>query len=893
MSRKLLGAALIGLIVQLIPVVTPAQISFIPGPPRKIPQGPAYVAIGEFNGDGIGDAAVASTVRDRVTVLFGTPSGDFESVVEVQVGQLLRGLTVGDFNGDSLNDFAVTDNYLSRLYVVNGQGSGGRNNGSFSTPQGYQAARRGPVGVATGNFDARPGLDAVTVNGAADSFTVFVNEGANRGLRPVGNFPAGRNPRVVVASDINGDRIDDLLILSTGTRGTDEVSLFLNAGTGTFQGVIPQSFVVGVGSVAMTSGDFNNDGRVDLAVLNNTGSLPNSFTLSVLLQDVSPFFRVLAPVQFSCPSQLNGVPILCVPQGIAAADFDQDTRTDLVLSFGTRATDTNQTFAGFVNAYAGLGDGSFQFATQIIVGLGPRNIAAGDVTGDAIPDVVVTEFAANTVRVLRAKEVPKAGLGGPCVVGRQCESGACVNGVCCATGSCPTGERCDVIPPGSSEPDGICKPPAPNGNSCTIGAQCASGRCVDGFCCASAFCPEGEYCNTGMCAPPAGNGTPCNAPEQCQSNFCVDGVCCSDPACAVNAACNIPGSEGICTTRQPVGSPCTDPAQCCTDPTDPTRCDPSFCEDGFCCERACAANESCGVPGREGECRPRPTSTAAPTPTPTPQPIGAPCTNPGQCQSTFCTDGVCCNQASCPAGQSCSNPDSGKLGSCSVPGGPGSPCTLPSHCTTGACSNNVCVVASPTPTPTLKGAGASCSITQECQPPLSCNTADGGVCCNLETCPAGQNCRLGNGACVPLPTQKPGNGSRCTEDDDCESNSCVDRICCEVDECEVGQRCDITGFEGSCVEPFGAGEGCSKNTDCLSPLTCQFGICSPPPEPTPTQFIPPPPTPTTVIVGNVDRSGGCSVDPQRDANGAWLLLTLPLALWIRRRSGVLVRSRGK
>ena len=873
-----------------------AQISFIPSLQRAVPNGPTFVSGGDFNGDNINDIIVSSTVRDRVTVLLGTVDGTPGTPIELQVGALLRGVAVGDINGDSRNDIAVADFSQNRLFVIFGRGDG-----TFSTPQGFATARRGPVWVALGNFDNRPGLDAVTANGPADSFSVLVNEGGNRGLRLAGNFPVGANanPRVVLAHDLNGDRVDDVILLDTGTRGTDEVSVFLNSGTGSFSGSIPQRFVVGVDAVGLTKGDFNNDGRIDLAVVNRQLQQTNRFSISILLGSESPLFRVRPPIEFSCPSRINGIEVTCTPQDIAAADFDLDTRTDLAVSFSTRATDNTQTTAGFVTVYAGLGDGRFEFGTQVIVGLGPRRIAAMDFTGDAVPDIAVAEFSNNSVRLLRGKEPPKRANGAPCVVGRQCESNSCVDNVCCSTASCPQGERCDVLPPNSSQLDGVCRPPAPNGNRCTLGEQCQSRRCVDGFCCASASCPPGQFCNTGTCGPPAPNGVPCSAGEQCASSYCTDGVCCADEICAVNAACNIPGSPGVCTTRLPPGSPCTDPAQCCTDPTDPTRCDPSFCIDGFCCERACASTESCGLPGFEGLCMPKPTPTATPPFTPTPKPIGQPCTSGVQCVSGFCVDFACCRDESCPPGQTCSFP--GSAGTCVNKGDNGLPCDGNEDCLSGFCRRpstggvGQCDVPPPTPTPTPVPPGSPCSQISQCQAGFFCNVREGGVCCNLEECPEGMSCRLSSapGFCTllpPTPTPRKGLGATCVRAEECESLACVHSRCCETDQCppaeEAERRCDITGFAGFCAPPLGVGEPCTKNSDCLPPNTCsQSGlglVCGPPLTPTLPPPTPPVATPTPEIQTSVSRSGGCQIDAT--GNSWWPLLLLPVAwLWPRRR----------
>ncbi|MBI3783492.1 MAG: VCBS repeat-containing protein [Deltaproteobacteria bacterium] len=739
---------------------------------------------------------------------------------------------------------------------------------------------------------------------------MFNNAGGTRGLAAVGSFPTGVGPRSILSADLNNDHFDDLILLDTGTRGVDEVSIYLNQGNGTFQGIVPQRYVVGVNTVAMTTGDFNNDGKLDIAVVNSGGAGLNNFTLSILLGDVNPLFNVLPPIIFGCPSRLNGIEVVCQPQDIKTGDFDSDSRPDIAISFSTRATNTQQATSGFVNAYAGRGDGTFDFGTQIIVGLGPRRIVAADVTGDSVPDVVVTAYTDSTVQVLRAKTPPKKNLGESCVVGRQCLSGKCVDGVCCDSGSCPTGQFCDILPN-----PGTCQQPAPPGTPCTDldGTQCSTHDCVNGFCCTTISCPLGQYCNTGMCAPPASNGTQCNADEQCSSNHCTDGVCCGDASCAVNAACNIPGSEGVCTTRLPPGQPCTDSRQCCTSTTDITACDPSFCENNFCCERQCTDSETCAFPGSEGRCvpapakTPTPTKTPLPTLTPTPAGLGARCSFGANCLSGNCVDGVCCESASCGANESCSMPAS--PGHCVQKGGNGVSCSGNQDCTSGYCNASKQCDTPPTATPTLSPTpvppGGSCGTTAQCQGGYLCNTFEGGVCCNLQQCPDGQTCRstqVGQaGFCHqqdPTPTPVPTKnmlGDVCTNASQCNTDAqgCIDGVCCDSNPCTRPNRCDIFNFKGYCVPPLMIDDSCEKPADCetsfCNPVTL---LCAPPPSPTATAIQDVPPTPTPPFKVSVSRSGGCTIgDGQNGHDGLALLAVLPFAFWLRRRAqSVLVRS---
>ena len=83
----------------------------------------------------------------------------------------------------------------------------------------------------------------------------------------------GSCPDALVAGDFNGDGRTDLAVANSGSN---DVSVLLGNGDGTFQ---PQvTYAVGSGPDALVAGDFNGDGRTDLAVANS-----GSNDVSVLL----------------------------------------------------------------------------------------------------------------------------------------------------------------------------------------------------------------------------------------------------------------------------------------------------------------------------------------------------------------------------------------------------------------------------------------------------------------------------------------------------------------------------------------------------------------------------------------------------------------------------------
>jgi hypothetical protein len=194
---------------------------------------------------------------------------------------------------------------------------------------------------------------------------------------------------------------------------------------------------------------------------------------------------------------------------------------------------------------------------------------------------------------------------------------------------------------GASAADAAVTPPPAN-QTCTVGAQCASGFCVDGVCCDTACDGACQSCaqtgKVGTCSPvknatddTCAGGTTCDATgacrkvlgqtcarsSECASGSCVDGVCCGSAACGACQSCARPGAEGTCTIV------------------------PKFTDDA---DSGCADEKTCdGL----GACRFK---------------NGTPCDDDAQCTSLHCVDGVCCNQACSGTCFSCNQ--AGSAGTC-------------------------------------------------------------------------------------------------------------------------------------------------------------------------------------------------------------------------------------
>jgi hypothetical protein len=168
--------------------------------------------------------------------------------------------------------------------------------------------------------------------------------------------------------DFNGDGRPDLAILSSTS-----VAVLLNAGGGTF--APPQSYpTAGAGGSALAVADVTGDGRLDLVVTNTT-----SGTVSVLRGAGNGRFR--RPVTF--PAGPN-------PAAVAVGDFNGDHVADLAVA--------NYYFVGQVtlSVLLGAGGGAFQAPVGYVLGTKGVGVGVGDFNGDGRDDVVVAGHGEST-----------------------------------------------------------------------------------------------------------------------------------------------------------------------------------------------------------------------------------------------------------------------------------------------------------------------------------------------------------------------------------------------------------------------------------------------------------------------------------------------------------------
>src|ERR1035438_4838981 len=232
----------------------PANIASFNAPKAyAVGSNPVSVAVGDFNQDGKPDLAVANRNNDTVSILLGNGKGTFLRVVNHPAGPSPNAVVVGDFNGDGRLDLAVANEGPNTISILLGNGDG-----TFKPPASYAAiVDSGFLAVGDFNGDGKP--DLIVGGSNSNAVSVLLGNGDGSFQSPVVTTVGISNPFPIAVGDFNGDGRLDFAEVAFNTQS---VSILLGNGDVSFQKPIG-STVYGVSNLVI--GDFNGDGKPDLA----------------------------------------------------------------------------------------------------------------------------------------------------------------------------------------------------------------------------------------------------------------------------------------------------------------------------------------------------------------------------------------------------------------------------------------------------------------------------------------------------------------------------------------------------------------------------------------------------------------------------------------------------
>jgi hypothetical protein len=330
------------------------------------------VTVGDFHGNGHLDIVTADFQRffdgpPDLSILAGNGDGSFQFARQVSSGAFVDSLAVGDFNGDGKADLAMASDIGQNVSVVPGNGDG-----SLAFAPAYAAGVL-PDAVAAGDFTGSGRQDLVTADAGGHATVLLSNGDGTFRNGPVLAYPGFGN--AVVVADFTGGGHEDIAVLSSYIHA--ELSVYLGNGDGTFQDPLVMDLGSDTIGEALAVGDFNGDGKPDLAVALELHAA-DSF-VETLLGNGDGSFQ-------ASPSYKVGDDV----RGLAVGDFTGHGPRDLVSASNT----------GSVSVLLGNGDGTFQNPVTLAVDQDNRAVAVGDFTGHGLRDLAVPDIRGGVVSVL-------------------------------------------------------------------------------------------------------------------------------------------------------------------------------------------------------------------------------------------------------------------------------------------------------------------------------------------------------------------------------------------------------------------------------------------------------------------------------------------------------------
>ena len=298
----------------------------------------------------------------------GTPGNPiyagFDSAERLPSGTLPTAVVAGDFNGDGTEDLAISNGADDTVTVLLGNGAGG-----FQGPPGLlYTLGNSPVWITAAKLTANGHLDLIVTDGDSQQVEIFRGNGDGTFQKPYALSALAQTPTDVIAADFNGDGHLDIAVgLVPSDASNRNFVIYWGDGSGAFAATTLGPVLGPYGNVgtdtSLKAADLNKDGRMDLVVVWAGVAVVN-------LNQGGTTFTAIAPF-----GPTDGL------LGLALGDVDGDGCID--------AVETSST--GLLSVAKGSCDGNFTQAAPLAeVGDLDPSVLLTDVDGDGHLDVVAS-----------------------------------------------------------------------------------------------------------------------------------------------------------------------------------------------------------------------------------------------------------------------------------------------------------------------------------------------------------------------------------------------------------------------------------------------------------------------------------------------------------------------
>jgi hypothetical protein len=309
-----------------------------------------------------------------VSVLLGQGDGSFLPAVSYQVGTGPGAVVVGDFDHDGKLDLATANSGDNTITVLLGNGNGTFQDSPGSLAQNTYFVGSSPSALVADDFLHNGNLDLVAANFGDNTVTVLLGNGDGtfqddpRSLAQH-TFSVGNGPNTVAVGDFNNDGAHDLV---TANAYDNTVSELLGLGEAQFRTATPANSIAPRNTPFLQ--DLTGDGIADQLVLNSSGDLLFRQGLPGPANSFAP------PVPINAGRPARDATVYRTGSGWAVAAIDQEENT-VSLYIWDPATK------------------SFRHTVAFATGNFPSRIAAADLTGKHLDDLVVANAFDNALTI--------------------------------------------------------------------------------------------------------------------------------------------------------------------------------------------------------------------------------------------------------------------------------------------------------------------------------------------------------------------------------------------------------------------------------------------------------------------------------------------------------------